>query len=336
LLALGALAAGVVAGIAAEEIVYRRTFRARQPGEDDVFGSVRGNEIEVNSFDDTPIAVSTFGAANAPACVFLHGFTLTRDIWHYQLRDLQYGRLRLIAYDARGHGLSGRARGPGGETAYTATTLARDLGAVLDHLHVHDAVVVGHSMGGMAALAFAEEFPADVGARVRGLVLLNTTFTSSLGAWREDRPRFKAVRASLQGVMEWVARDPHRLDRLRMRANDLTMFATRVGFGSRPAPAHVAFTRRLIDTVHSETIAAAMVGLESYDTLHILEKIDVPVLVCAGEKDVITPAWLSREMAERIPDARLVIFADTGHMAMLERHAEFSERLCEFAEKILL
>lgn len=335
LLALGVFAAGTLAGIAAEELFYRRAFRADDPESNERFGSLRGEPFEATSFDGTVLSAESYGPGDAPACVLLHGFTLTRDVWHYQVRDLAAtGRIRVIVYDARGHGRSGAARGPGG-TPFTGQTLARDLRAVLDASGATRAVVCGHSMGGMTTLAFCEEFPAELGRRVAGLVLLNTTFTAALGAWREDRVRFEAVRKSLGGLTRWLADEPARMQRLRMTANDLTMWATRIGFGSRPSPAHVAFTRRMIDATRSETLGAAMVGLESYETLQVLPKIDVPVLVVGGEKDLLTPSWLSREMAERIPGAHLVILPGTGHMGMLERHAELSGRLEEFCEATL-
>lgn len=333
LIALGAMAAGALAGAAAEEFLFRRTFRRDDRERGERFGTVRGKPAEVESFDGTRLHAELYGPDGESACVFLHGFTLTRDAWHYQLRDLD--DRRLIAFDARGHGGSGPARGPRGHTVYTASTLARDVHAVLDQTGTRSAVLVGHSMGGMTILQFAEDFPEELGRRVKGIVLLNTTFTSQLGAWREDRPRYEAVRKTLGGLLEWFAADPRRVNYARMRANDLTMFLTRIGFGSHPSASHVAWTRRMIDSTQSDTLAAAMVGLESYDTLRVLEKIDVPALIVGGEKDLISPAWLSREMAERIAGARLVILPGAGHMGMLERHAELSQRMESFLSEVL-
>ena len=98
----------------------------------------------------------------------------------------------------------------------------------------------------------------------------------------------------------------------------------------------MAFTRRLVNRTPSATLGAIVSGFEAFDTGPVLEKVEVPVLVCTGDKDVITPSWLSREMAERLPSAELVVLPGTGHMGMLERHDEVTDRLRSFLERTLL
>lgn len=333
-----AFAAGVGVGAAAEELLYRRVFGGPDPEAGERFGSVRGEPLWVTSFDGTRLYAEAFGPEGAPGCVFAHGFTLSHDIWHYQLRDLAAdGRLRLVAFDARGHGRSGPARGPLGTTDFRAETLARDLSAVLEGSGIGPAVVCGHSMGGVMAQAFAalEDLPEDLSGRVRGFVLVCTTFTSELGVWRPSGPRLPRLRSRVERAVERVTRDPRLLDRLRLPPSDLAMLLTRLGFGKGASPSHVAFTRRLMERCPTETIAAAMAGLADFDTLDGLGAIDVPVLICAGGRDLVTPAFLADEMARRIPRAEVVVYPDAGHMVMLERHAELTEALRGFSEKAL-
>jgi 3-oxoadipate enol-lactonase len=80
---------------------------------------------------------------------------------------------------------------------------------------------------------------------------------------------------------------------------------------------------------------AGIRGLATFDRLDGLSQIGVPVLITAGAWDVLTPLSLAHEMQRRIPKAELVVFPQTGHMAPLERHAEFSGVLIRFLEQVL-
>lgn len=340
LLGLGVLAGGALAGMLAEEALYRRQLGGPDPEAGERFGDVDGETLTVESFDGTRIHARVFGPPGAPGLVFCHGVTLDHTIWHYQLRELAAeGRIRLVAIDARGHGRSGPAKGPEGTTVFRASTLAKDLHAVLSAADVRSAVVVGHSMGGMLAQAFAclEEEYSDARALVAGYVLVCTTFTSELGAWRPSGPRAPRLRARIERRFERMARDPEIFDRLRLPAlSDAALLATRLVFGRDPSPSQVAFTHRLFDACPAETFAAAMVGLADFDVLDRLGAIDVPVLICAGDRDILTPARLAEEMARRIPDAEILVYPGAGHMVMLERHREFTSALRSFCDRVLV
>ena len=141
---LAAFAGGVLAGVVVEGVVYRGAFRRDDPDAGERFGSPDAEHVWVTSFDGSRLHARVLGPPDVPAVVFVHGITLSHVVWHYQLRDLAAdGRFRLVAYDARGHGLSGPARGPEGTTPFTGETLARDLHAVMHHTGATPAVVVG-------------------------------------------------------------------------------------------------------------------------------------------------------------------------------------------------
>ncbi|HVE92746.1 MAG TPA: alpha/beta hydrolase [Actinomycetota bacterium] len=336
---MAVLAGAAAAGAAAEELVYRRLLPVRDPFGSHKFGWVRGREVEVESFDGTRLHAEVFDSPEHPedvaTIVFVHGFTHCMDVWHYQLMELRSERdLRLIAFDARGHGRSGPARGPKGSTAFSPDTLAQDLWAVVHQTGAAPCVVVGHSMGGMTVqslVEFARDFPEELGSHVKGLVLVNTTFTAELGLWRDGNPRFQAARKAVLGAWEALGQ----LGRLRMPPGDLAMLVSRIGFGPRPSATHVAFTAAMAKATPGETMAAAVPGLSEFDGVRGLESIDVPVLVLAGDRDVVTPVWLAREMVDRIPEAELVVFEGVGHMAMLERHREVTRLVSDFARRVL-
>lgn len=338
LIALAAFAGGALAGVAAEELLVRRLFARDDPSAGERFGVLPAESVLVRSFDGTELYARVSGPKDSPACVLVHGFTLSHQIWHYQVRDLTAdGRFRVVAYDARGHGRSGPARGPAGRTRFDGETLARDLHAVMHATNATPAVVVGHSLGGMSIqslLEFKDEFPEEFGSSLRGIVLVNTTFTAALGTWGGQGTGFRAVRRRMQRVAERLAGRPDWIERLRLPASDLAMLFTRVGFGGNASRAQVALTRRLIESVPVATLAAA-IDLASFDSHQSLEKIEVPVVVCAGTRDLLTPPWLAKEMTERIPTAALVEFPDAGHMVMLEQHERFGRVLVRFLEEVL-
>jgi non-heme chloroperoxidase len=102
--------------------------------------------------------------------VLTHGALLSLDAWALLWRPLLAAGHRLIGYDLRGHGQSTLGRSGFGVHAY-----AQDLAAVLDHFEIRGGVVVGHSTGGIGALAMAVTSPADAATRLAGQVLISTT-----------------------------------------------------------------------------------------------------------------------------------------------------------------
>jgi pimeloyl-ACP methyl ester carboxylesterase len=331
---LGVIAAGAVAGAALEELVYRRFSRAPDPELDEPIGSVPGRTVWVTSDDGTRLYTRVYGPPDArTAVVFAHGIVENHVIWHYLVRNLRAdGRHKLVAYDARGHGNSGPVHGPDGTTSFDADTLGRDLAAVVDQTTTGPVVLVGHSLGGMTALT---QLVCDrkERERVAGAVLVCTTFASKEPSWR-GRVGVRAVEPLAQLLRRFVDSDPARADRLRMSMNDFSILAARTLFGSKASPRQVAVAFHMFETTSAQTLAAAT-DLFAYDVADDLPKIDIPVLVVGGSRDFLTPSYLSRHMAETIPDADLVILEGCGHMAPFERHEELTAHVRKFADRVM-
>jgi len=334
LLGLGVLAAGAAAGVALEELVYRRFANTPDPERDEPIGSVPGRTVWVTADDDAKLYARIYGPEDASAAiVFAHGIVENHVIWHYLVRDLRAdGRYKLVAYDARGHGNSGAVHGPNGTTPFDADTLGRDLAAVVDQTTSGPVVLVGHSLGGMTALT---HLVLDRRERIRvaGAVLVNTTDTLDDPTWR-GRVGGRLIPPAADALRRFVDRDPARADRLRMSMNDLTILIARTIFGRNPSPRQVAVSYHMYETTSAQTLAAAT-DLLAYDVTEDLSRIDIPVLVIGGSRDVITPVHRSRHMAEVIPDAELVILDGCGHMAPFERHEDVTAHIRKFADKVL-
>lgn len=230
---------------------------------------------------------------SGPAVVLVHGFSLDGRMWEDQipaLRDIA----TVIRYDARGFG---RSSTPELGVDYVPSA---DLLALLDHLGIEKAVLVGLSMGGFVVLHTAVVAPS----RVRGLVLLD---------------------ALLDGI-EWDAESD-----IAMQNASTTMVNDGVAAGKRVWLQHPLFA----PARRSDALAARL-EIETelwtgFQWTHkdprapvhpspfaSLERIAAPTTVVVGELDVPCFHVMAQEMAGRIPGARLITVPDSGHMVNLE------------------
>src|SRR5947207_617593 len=161
-LAAGAAAAGLGGVIAVERLAAHRLRLYPDPAAGEPFGELRGRELVVLAPDGVPLHVEVDGHGDAPATIiFCHGYALQQDSWHYQRRDLA-GAARLVFWDQRGHGRSGRVAGE----PVTVDQTGGDLDAVIRSAAAGRSRVIlaGHSMGGMTIMALAGRRPELFGS----------------------------------------------------------------------------------------------------------------------------------------------------------------------------
>jgi pimeloyl-ACP methyl ester carboxylesterase len=313
------VAAGVAAGAAGTAYVAQRAALAsirRRPDPDaGTLGEIEFDDSRrLPSHDGGSIYVATRGTG-API-LLSHGVTITSRVWVKQFRSLPRDGVEVVAFDHRGHGQS-----TVGDTGYSVDNLAADMRTVIEALDLRDAILVGHSMGGVAVQAFALRHPDVLHERVRGLVLASTLAKTSVSASRQLRCLAERVTGSfdLRTVMQ--------------RPNLGSMFA-RVGFGREPLASHVELNRQMLASCDSATARDATTALLGLDLTGELGRLDIPTLVLSGTADVITPPSESRRLAELIPGAQLRVFEGAGHMLMLERSDEFDASLLDFAREL--
>lgn len=331
-MATGGLMLGLGVGLAVERALVGHDRRRDDPEAGERFGRLRGTRHSITSSDGTRLHIEEFGSG--PCLVFSHGFSLTQDAWHYQRRDLP-ASFRCVFFDQRGHGRSGRPR----EDDYSLQAFAGDLKAVIDWTGEDRVVVVAHSMAGMAALQFAALFPEEMGRRLAGLVLVDSTYMDALRgmtASLTSRGAAQLQRAAITASFKFIGQDPVRANQLRRRGSDFGYFGTRLfGFGSNPSPSQVAFTDRLLAGTDVEVWAKVFPSLVNFDLSEVLERLALPTLIAVGDKDRLTPPAQARHMASKIPEARLVILEDAGHMAFLEEHEVLDAEIADFAGQAL-
>ena len=250
--------------------------------------------------------------------VLLHGITLRCDVWAPQFHQLT-DRFRVIAVDLRGHGAS-----KAGRDGYGMSRLAADLATLLEGLDLHDAIVVGHSMGGMTAMQFCGDFPDVLAERVAGLVFVATRSHQVIPPYVD-----RVVRAL-------VAQGQGRVDGGRSLAARATVNTriVRAAFGDRPSPTAVRLVAEMGRSMAPEALVPSLSGLLDHDARAAIRATRTPSLVVVGTRDLLTPVPAGRHLAHLLPDADLVVLPRAGHQLMQERPDELAELLDAFAAKI--
>ncbi|MDJ0923899.1 MAG: alpha/beta fold hydrolase [Acidimicrobiia bacterium] len=250
---------------------------------------------EVN---DTRLHIRQNGSG--AVALFIHGFPLDSTMWIEQLADLGDVR-RCIAPDLRGFGRSAPVTG----APLTMERHAEDLAAVLDLVSAEQADVIGLSMGGYVALAFADSYPD----RVRSLALIDTR----AGA---DAPEAKAGRDAMAVRL---------LDEGRASiadAMDTGLLSPDSGIAVR------ARLRSMIESCPYETIVGALAGMRDRpDRTAVLRAVSVPAAVIVGEQDAVTPPAEAELMAAAFQDATLTVVPGAGHMTPIEQPVAVNEVL---------
>nr|QRD81064.1 lipolytic protein [uncultured bacterium] len=346
---LGVAAAGVAIGVAAERAIVRRAHRGKpDPYADEPFGQLAYDEsLTVTAPDRTPVYVEIvepadgimleFGTEAAePTLVFVHGFCLEMGTFHFQRKELiRRGDWRAVFYDQPGHGRSGSLAT--GE--YALAALGEALKAVIDETVPDGPVVlIGHSMGGMTVMAFAERYPEFFVDRVAGVVLIASS-AGRLEASALAVPELisKVGRPLLPLINGATRLTGGVIDRARRASSDLAWLLTRkFGFGSpNPSPALVSYVERMNSQTPTETVARYLRTLYRHTGYPGLEALrDKPVLLICGDRDPITPVAESEEMKQRLPDAELVVVPNSGHMVLMEHADQVNEALFRFLEKL--
>jgi pimeloyl-ACP methyl ester carboxylesterase len=330
-LAAGAAAAGAGAALAAQKIAVGRIRLRPDPAAGEPLGELRGRALTVLADDGVPLHAEITGPDDAPVTIiFSHGYVLNQDVWHFQRAGLT-GIARLVFWDQRSHGKSGRSS----PDRVSIDQLGSDLHAVLLATAPGDTpvILVGHSMGGMAIMALAGQQPGLFGPKVAGVVLISTVASGVDPAGWLPVPLLRtAARRGVPLVLRGLRGRPAALiDRGRSTASDLGFLGTRyLAFGDprSASPAVIDYLERIIRATPVEVVAdfyLALLGHDKRDALGVLGR--VPVVIMTGERDRIVSARLSDELAAALPDAERIRVPDAGHVVLLERPEAVNEAI---------
>ena len=245
-------------------------------------------------------------SGSGPAVCLIHGFPLDRRMWSSQAKALSVAGYRVITPDLRGFGESDAP-----DCAYSMDLFADDLIALLDHLGVETSVVGGMSMGGYVLLNLLERYPE----RVSAACFIVTRSGADDEAGKERR---------LSLARDVMKSGPHPVAEIFGKV----LFAERT---EQERPELVEDVRGWMMAGDSRGLAGgllAMAGRKDYTPL--LAGFRLPSLVIgAGQDKAVTMEHL-RILAEGLPDHKLCIIPDAGHLANLEQPTAFNSCLLDF------
>ncbi|SFY49884.1 alpha/beta fold hydrolase [Streptomyces sp. F-1] len=266
---------------------------------------------ETLSFTTSDGSLAYRDAGEGQPLVLLHAGFFDHRMWDEQTRAFA-PRYRVIAPDARGHGASSNATRP--------FRPADDLAALLRHLGVGPAVLVGVSMGGGTAVDTALEYPGLVRAVVVSGVGTSEPYFEdpwSLEVLGEQNSALAAgdIEGWLDGHVRFAA-GPHRsvADVDADLANRLRAMASR--------------------TIAKHTAGEPDHRLPVPHTWRRAASIDVPVLAINGALDVSDHVAMAERLVQAVPDGRAVSVEDTAHFPNMEQPAAFNALLAEFLEAL--
>jgi pimeloyl-ACP methyl ester carboxylesterase len=238
-----------------------------------------------------PIHVDSGGSGNGIPVVFVHSYAGNTGHWEVQLSHVRPQR-QAVAFDLRGHGKSA----PPGDMDYAVESLAGDIAAVVDSMKLGRFVLVGHSLGGAAAIAYAGAH-AD---RVAGLMLVGTP-------GRTPPAQAQQVMSALESNYDKTMQE----------------FWDRMLADARPE-----VQQRLMSEMHSVPKDASIRIIRemfAYDPLPSLQSYVGPTLI------VYTPHGdTPNDLQNFLPQRRNALMTGTSHWPHLDKPAEFNRLLDEF------
>ena len=255
-------------------------------------------------YKNTKITYSDTGKGSA--IVLLHGFLENQKMWQELVPELRQ-KHRVITIDLLGHGESGCVG-----YIHSMEDNAEAVHSVLSKLRIRKAILVGHSMGGYVALAFAELYPAAV----KGLVLLNSTSKADSEERKTNRSRaIKAVKKDYIAFVRLSIANLFNPDN-RERLVD-----------------EIAKVRAEALKTPLQGIVASLEGMKiRKDRETLLRSAAYPSMLILGKKDPVLNYEESLKQIENT-DIKIVTFPD-GHMSHIENREELKNVLLDFFKSV--
>ncbi|EFQ64117.1 MULTISPECIES: alpha/beta fold hydrolase [Pseudomonas] len=257
--------------------------------------------------EHTPAGTSYLATGQGQPVVLIHGVGLNKEMWGGQVVGLA-SHYRVISYDMLGHGASPRPA-----TGTPLLGYADQLLEVLDHLQLAKATVIGFSMGGLVARAFALHYPE----RLHSLVVLNSVFNRS----PEQR----------EGVIARTAQAAEHGPDANAEAALSRWFSREYQAAN---PAQIAALR---ETLAGNDPQGYLTTYELFATQDMyraddLGSIQAPTLVATGELDPGSTPQMARQLADRIPGATVAVLPEQRHMMPVESPRLVNQLLLGFLE----
>ncbi len=246
--------------------------------------------IKTTQFKNGIVSFSDTGKGRV--VVLLHGFLGSHVIWEKTIHFLSK-YFRVISIDLPGHGQTDCFG-----YVHTTELMAKSVKAVMDSLRLKKYVIIGHSMGGYAALAFADMYPDNL----RGLCLYHSTSYADSEEKKKDRSRsIKIVKSN------------HKIYTTEVIKN---LFAEK---NLKYLKEEIAFAQKIGSTCSKQSIIASLEGMKDRPNRDIiLGMAHYPIMMVIGEHDNVLPAKQLLEQSDLIKNKHILYLEHDGHMGFLE------------------
>jgi pimeloyl-ACP methyl ester carboxylesterase len=289
---------GALAAATALAIRLGRPARAQ-----DATPTTQSSTAHVNGID-----LSYEEQGSGPPLLLIPGLAATASYWA-SLAPALAPHFHLIALDNRGAGRSSAPPGP-----YTTRVLADDAAALLDHLGIERAHILGFSLGSLIAQELTLAHPE----RVDRLVLLGSTAQpnhATFDPWVDLFVQAYERELDFNGFSLWLMAwlfTPTFMEQPDVVAATIPALASALASSS------------------AQGVAAQAAAAKGHDTLNRLGNVAAPTLVLVGEADIVFPVIYSRALADAIPEAKLQVLPSGGHAVSLEDPESTATALLQF------
>ena len=264
---------------------------------------------------------------DGPDVVLIHGLATNRAFWFVHTLQALKNEYRVTIFDLRGHGYSSMP-----DNGYTSADMASDLAALMDHLRIEDAVLVGHSFGGVVGLQYATGHQE----RVKGFVLADSRIhsvppTQSL----VDQPELLGLEKELiaESGEDW-RKEPHvgmrlleELARRKLKEGRPTTAKGFNPFGGMGKGERLArLWLKLLETTTARDDIRSSAGL----TLNRITAFNKPILLNYGERSRCMETC--RQLQQRLPQSDAIIVPGTGHFHPITKPRYFTNAVLDFIE----
>ncbi|MDR2652780.1 MAG: alpha/beta hydrolase [Prevotellaceae bacterium] len=256
------------------------------------------------------IAIRASDTGKGKTIVLLHGYLETMEVWENTITELSK-HFRVIAMDLPGHGLSGFRK-----DATTMEFMADCIKSLLDKLKISECFIVGHSMGGYVALAFAKKYPETA----KALCLFSSTPNADTEQKKKDRGReIELIKA---GKLELIVKTniSRGFADINLSKLDEEIFA-------------IEDTATIADTDGIIFCLQAMKMRE--DMNDFMKTIQQKTLFIFGKYDNYITFDVAENIMQKYPQATAITLENSGHNGFIEEPEESIKALSDFAEKMM-
>jgi len=248
-------------------------------------------------------------AGSGDTLVFLHGFAESKQLWTDFKKPLQQ-KFRTIALDLPGFGNNTA------EVAdYSMEFMAESVKKQLDELKVKKCILIGHSMGGYASMAFAEKYSS----MLSGLCLFHSSALPDTDEKKDNRNK----------TIEFV--EKHGVEKFMQSFVEPLFFAD----NREKLRSKIDLMKKIGTLTPKESITGGLAAMRDRpDRTKVLKKADYPVLFIFGKEDGAVPMDKALEQCHLPNNSMIYFLGQTGHMGMFERTYETRKAIEKFAETI--